>query len=165
MIVTRLSYWNCLIWGYLRLNHLIFWGKLRFRNVGDCGEMWGIVGWQGDISDFGMWAIWRVRTAGCAIFHKFWHFQKFFNFNIFSPPHFCAKKCYLYIKMSQNPLIFLTLCKFSVCASVTLCHIFPSFTLQNVRITVTHLSNAIVIGGIVLKIIWFIAPQSNYPIA
>ena len=67
--------------------------------------------------------------------------------------------------MSQNPLIFLTLCKFSVCASVTLCYKIPPFTLQNVRITVTHLSNAIVIGGIVLKIIWFIAPQSNHPIA
>ena len=67
--------------------------------------------------------------------------------------------------MSQNPILSLTPCKFSVCASVTLCHIFPPFTLQNVRITVTHLSNAIVIGGIVLKIIWFIAPQSNYPIA
>lgn len=67
--------------------------------------------------------------------------------------------------MSQNPILFLTPCKFSVCASVTLCYISPSFTLQNVRITVTHLSNAIVIGGIVLKIIWFIAPQSNYPIA
>ena len=67
--------------------------------------------------------------------------------------------------MSQNPIVYLTLCKFSVCASVTLCYIFPSFTLQNVRITVTHLSNGIVIGGIVLKIIWFIAPQSNYPIA
>lgn len=67
--------------------------------------------------------------------------------------------------MSQNPILFLTPCKFSVCGHVTLCHIFPPFTLQNVRITVTHLSNAIVIGGIVLKIIWFIAPQSNYPIA
>lgn len=67
--------------------------------------------------------------------------------------------------MSQNPIIFLTPCKISVCGHVTLCYIFPSFTLQNVRITVTHLSNAIVIGGIVLKIIWFIVPQSNYPIA
>lgn len=67
--------------------------------------------------------------------------------------------------MSQKSIIFLTPCKFSVCASVTLCYIFPSFTLQIVRITVTHLSNAIVIGGNVLKIIWFIAPQSNYPIA
>lgn len=67
--------------------------------------------------------------------------------------------------MSQNPIIFLTLCKFSVCASVTLCYIFPPFTLQNVRITVTHLSNTIVIGGNVLKIVWFITPQSNHPIA
>lgn len=67
--------------------------------------------------------------------------------------------------MSQKSLIFLTPCKFSVCASVTLCYIFPSFTLQNVRITVTHLSNVIVIGGIVLKIKWFITPQSNHPIA
>ena len=67
--------------------------------------------------------------------------------------------------MSQNPIIFLTPCKISVCGHVTLCHKIPPFTLQNVRITVTHLSNAIVIGGIVLKIIWFIAPQSNYPIA
>ena len=67
--------------------------------------------------------------------------------------------------MSQNPIIFLTPCKFSVCVSVTLCHKIPPFTLQNVRITVTHLSNAIVIGGNVLKIIWLIAPQSNYPIA
>ena len=67
--------------------------------------------------------------------------------------------------MSQNPILFPTPCKISVCASVTLCYIFPSFTLQNVRITVTHLSNAIVVGGNVLKITWFIAPQSNYPIA
>ena len=67
--------------------------------------------------------------------------------------------------MSQKSIIFLTLCKISVCGHVTLCHKIPPFTLQNVRITVTHLSNAIVIGGIVLKIIWFIAPQSNYPIA
>ena len=67
--------------------------------------------------------------------------------------------------MPQKSLIFLTLCKFSVCASVTLCHKIPPFTLQNVRITVTHLSNAIVIGGDVLKITWFIAPQSNHPIA
>lgn len=67
--------------------------------------------------------------------------------------------------MSQNPILFLTPCKISVCGHVTLCHKIPSFTLQNVRITVTHLSNAIVIGGIVLKIIWFIVPQSNYPIA
>lgn len=67
--------------------------------------------------------------------------------------------------MSQNPILFLTPCKISVCGHVTLCHKIPPFTLQNVRITVTHLSNAIVIGGIVLKIIWFIAPQSNYPIA
>ena len=67
--------------------------------------------------------------------------------------------------MSQNPIIFLTPCKISVCGHVTLCHKIPPFTLQNVRITVTHLSNAIVIGGNVLKIIWFIAPQSNYPIA
>lgn len=67
--------------------------------------------------------------------------------------------------MSQNPILFLTLCNFSVCGHVTLCHKIPPFTLQNVRITVTHLSNAIVIGGNVLKIIWFIAPQSNYPIA
>ena len=55
--------------------------------------------------------------------------------------------------MSQKYLIFLTPCKFSVCASVTLCYKIPPFTLQNVRITVTHLSNAIVIGGDVLKII------------
>ena len=61
--------------------------------------------------------------------------------------------------------IFLTLCKISVCGHVTLCHKIPPFTLQNVRITVTHLSNVIVIGGNVLKIIWFIAPQSNHPIA
>lgn len=67
--------------------------------------------------------------------------------------------------MSQKPLTFPTLCKFSVCGHVTLCYIFPPFTLQNVRITVTHLSNVIVIGGIVLKIKWFIAPQSNHPIA
>ena len=67
--------------------------------------------------------------------------------------------------MSQNPILSLTLCKFSVCGHVTLCHIFPPFTLQNVRITVTHLSNAIVIGDDVLKITWFIAPQSNHPIA
>lgn len=67
--------------------------------------------------------------------------------------------------MSQNPILFLTPCKISVCGHVTLCHKIPPFTLQNVRITVTHLSNAIVIGGIVLKIIWFIVPQSNYPIA
>ena len=67
--------------------------------------------------------------------------------------------------MSQNPIIFLTLCKFSVCGHVTLCHKIPPFTLQNVRITVTHLSNAIVIGGNVLKIVWFVTPQSNYPIA
>lgn len=67
--------------------------------------------------------------------------------------------------MSQNPIIFLTLCNFSVCGHVTLCHKIPPFTLQNVRITVTHLSNTIVIGGIVLKIVWFITPQSNYPIA
>ena len=67
--------------------------------------------------------------------------------------------------MSQKSLIFLTPCKFSVCGHVTLCHIFPPFTLQNVRITVTHLSNAIVIGGNVLKIIWFITPQCNHPIA
>ena len=67
--------------------------------------------------------------------------------------------------MPQKSLIFLTPCKISVCASVTLCYKIPPFTLQNVRITVTHLSNAIVIGGIVLKIIWFIAPQSNHPIA
>ena len=67
--------------------------------------------------------------------------------------------------MSQKSLIFLTPCKFSVCGHVTLCHKIPPFTLQNVRITVTHLSNAIVVGGNVLKIIWFIAPQSDYPIA
>lgn len=67
--------------------------------------------------------------------------------------------------MSQKPLTFPTPCKFSVCGHVTLCHKIPPFTLQNVRITVTHLSNAIVIGGIVLKIIWFITPQSNHPIA
>ena len=67
--------------------------------------------------------------------------------------------------MSQNPILFLTPCKISVCASVTLCYIFPSFTLQNVRITVTHLSNAIVIGGNVVRIIWFATPQSDYPIA
>ena len=67
--------------------------------------------------------------------------------------------------MSQNPILFLTPCKFSVCGHVTLCHIFPPFTLQNVRITVTHLSNAIVVGGDVLKIIWFITPQCNHPIA
>ena len=67
--------------------------------------------------------------------------------------------------MSQNPIIFLTPCKISVCGHVTLCHKIPPFTLQIVRITVTHLSNAIVIGGIVLKIIWFIAPQSDHPIA
>lgn len=67
--------------------------------------------------------------------------------------------------MSQNPIIFLTPCKISVCGHVTLCHKIPPFTLQNVRITVTHLSNAIVIGGNVLKIVWFITPQSNHPIA
>lgn len=67
--------------------------------------------------------------------------------------------------MSQNPILFLTPCKISVCASVTLCHKIPSFTLQIVRITVTHLSNAIVVGGNVLKIIWFITPQCNHPIA
>lgn len=67
--------------------------------------------------------------------------------------------------MSQKPLTFPTLCKFSVCGHVTLCHKIPPFTLQNVRITVTHLSNVIVIGGNVLKIIWFIAPQCNHPIA
>ena len=67
--------------------------------------------------------------------------------------------------MSQNPILFLTPCKFSVCGHVTLCYKIPPFTLQNVRITVTHLSNAIVIGGDVLKIIWFITPQCNHPIA
>lgn len=67
--------------------------------------------------------------------------------------------------MSQNPILFLTPCKFSVCGHVTLCHKIPPFTLQNVRITVTHLSNVIVIGGNVLKIVWFITPQFNHPIA
>lgn len=67
--------------------------------------------------------------------------------------------------MSQKSILFLTPCKFSVCGHVTLCYIFPPFTLQNVRITVTHLSNVSVIGGNVLKITWFIAPQSNHPIA
>ena len=59
--------------------------------------------------------------------------------------------------------IFPTLCKFSVCASVTLCHKIPSFTLQIVRTTVTHLSNVSVIGGNVLKIVWFIISQFGYP--
>lgn len=67
--------------------------------------------------------------------------------------------------MSQNPILFLTPCKFSVCGHVTLCHKIPPFTLQNVRITVTHLSNVIVVGGNVLKIVRFITPQSNHPIA
>ena len=67
--------------------------------------------------------------------------------------------------MSQNPILFLTPCKISVCGHVTLCHKIPPFTLQNVRITVTHLSNAIVIGGNVVRIIWFITPQCNHPIA
>lgn len=67
--------------------------------------------------------------------------------------------------MSQNPILFLTPCKFSVCGHVTLCNKIPPFTLQNVRITVTHLSNAVVIGGNVLKITWFITPQYNHPIA
>lgn len=67
--------------------------------------------------------------------------------------------------MPQKTLIFLTPCNFSVCGHVTLCHKIPPFTLQNVRITVTHLSNVIVIGGNVLKIVWFITPQSNHPIA
>lgn len=58
--------------------------------------------------------------------------------------------------------IFLTLCKFSVCASVTLCHKIPLFTLQIVRICFTHLSNIIVIGGDVLKIVWFVFPQFGY---
>lgn len=58
--------------------------------------------------------------------------------------------------------IFLTLCKFSVCGHVTLCHKIPPFTLQNVRITVTHLSNAIVIGGNVLKTIQFLTSQFGY---
>lgn len=67
--------------------------------------------------------------------------------------------------MPQKPILSLTPCKFSVCGHVTLCHIFPPFTLQNVRMTVTHLSNAIVVGSNALKITWFIAPQCNHPIA
>ena len=39
--------------------------------MGNCGGMWGKVGWQGDISYFGMWANVGVGTAGCANFHKF----------------------------------------------------------------------------------------------
>ena len=62
-----------------------FGENLRSRSVGDCGEMWGIVGYsrlwhcgggvgsvgEGNISDCGMGAIGGVRTAGRANFHKF----------------------------------------------------------------------------------------------
>ena len=120
MIVTRFSYWNCLFWGYLRLNHLIFWGNLRFRNVGDCGEMWGIVGWQGDIFDFGMWAIWSVRTAGCANFHKFWHFQKFFNFNIFYDIFFFLLKIVNLTNYHKKQYFPYTLQNFPMCVGNTL---------------------------------------------
>lgn len=39
--------------------------------MGNCGGMWGKVGWQGAISDCGMGAMGGVGTAGCANFHKF----------------------------------------------------------------------------------------------
>ena len=59
-----------------------FGENLRSRNVGDCGEMWGIlvcgivavgrgVWGEGNISDCGMGAVGGVRTAGRANFHKF----------------------------------------------------------------------------------------------
>lgn len=123
MALTRLSYWNCLIWGYLRLNNLIFGENLRSRSVGDCGEMWGIVEcgavdwwWGGGKGNhFRLWDGGNGGVCGLRdvqIFTNFDIFKKFLILTFFHHHHFVLKninhlsKCHKIPSFSLHPAKF-----------------------------------------------------------
>ena len=123
MIVTRLSYWNCLIWGYLRLNHLIFWGKLRFRNVGNCGEMWGIVGDCGVAGrHFRFWDVGNLECTDCGVckFSQILAFPKIFLILTFFMRYFFLLKIVNLTNYRKKWHFPYTLQIFPMCVSNTL---------------------------------------------